>query len=320
MANYPRGRTNPFGYLNVNDMKVSEVAEADRFRLSKEDYCNFVNMILNRYREDVRKDVVLEAEDMKKKVDEEIRPGLMQEIRELITGKTREEAEKAFTLEKRAEIRKEIEKEIAGAAPTAKQREQARNMVRELEVAALTSFRAASDIVDKEEESYEIEHQVRQIIWYGLWLTSIPILAFLHVAKGWSFEGLGWLAVLVTFIIALIVSSNTNSDYEAEHSRKLKNYRDCAKYCKIRAFEAKKVGAVEIDAANTKGDLVSIVKSVASEDSSIVLSASILEKARVRVRDEIATNMDPEQFMRVMDRESEFEEMEQTGPQKKLGA
>lgn len=316
-----RSETNPLGYLTINDLKVSEVDEADRYGLTKETYSNIGNMFINRYKDLLRKEVIAEEQDIKKKLDAEIRPSIIREIKELITGNTRKEAEEAFVKEKRVEIRKEIEREIASAVPTPKQREQARDMVREFEVAALTSFRAASDILDKEEAKYADEHSFRQVVWYGLWLASVPAIAYCYIVKHWGFDAMSLWATIVSFVVALVVSGITNDNFEIAHKEKVRDYRACAKYCKQRANEAKKMRAVEIDAANTKGDLVNIVKGMTADNSDIVLTANVLEKARIRVRDEIATDMDPEQFLRVMDKNDLVEQIDQVGQdQKKLSA
>lgn len=311
----------------VQDLTVREVEEAKGFNITPDLYFKLQELFCGRLRQKIYDDefkkVVKDVDALKKDIAKELRPGVREEITkelqaniearylkdirpklaEEVRAELRKELESAFQEEQRLKIRTEILNEIATTVPTVKQRNATREIIRERELEALTSARAASDLLEAEESSSRTRRRLGTITLTTLLLSVLPVLAYLHVVEKWAPTGVPFLAVAIPYALAIIMCGLFNSDARSKSNELIATYtRNVGEY-RAQASKCKETWMVQVSTAATRGDLVALVQGLPAPDrynsaSMNTLPAAALEKARISVKDYLATDIDAERYLR----------------------
>ncbi len=263
--------------MPVQNLQVWEVDEATRLHLSKEDYDFLKTNFLVRYKKSP--EGIQEHENLEAEVRRRLTPELRVEVAEEISKKLTEDFEKNA----KANLRKEIEKEIAQEAPTPQLREATRDVVRNIEIEALTFARATADLAHRLEQETLGQRQWRQrlllIVAFGLPL----VLMFLHLVVRWDLVGMPFLTSSGLYLLAVIVlwvKSNPQA-------KEIVHLREVSLGYRRQAEEARDARIVGVDAAMSKSALMALTTSYRSYNSNqqIVLAPADIDLARQTVKE-----------------------------------
>jgi hypothetical protein len=319
--------------MATEDLTLKEVEEAKKYDLSPDQYHELKSLFGKRFglkhAAEVTASVRLDVErELRPKVSSELRPGLREdvekEMRPKLTDKIRKELYEEIktdllpivTDELRPKIRVEVEKEvsdatkdraladakaeIASAGPTPKERDAHRVFIREVELDSLASAKAASDFADTEDQALQWHRRVRQSAFFGLLLTLAPLAFHLYSAHGW---GLQSAAYFIPAALAFVTLWAKNSSFYERVGRRVAEYRKYTAEYHILAERAKGLRLVDTETTRSRreleGNTQSLVATKNQLDSRFLPSASLVQKARHEVRDQLISEMDPEKLLRV---------------------
>lgn len=298
-----------------NDLTLTEVEHGKRFELDPGQYDELKTHFFEIYRQKLstklREEIVLEADVLRKAVEKEVRP----KVRVELQAEIQKELETKFEGEQKLKLRTSVEQEIEATAPTTKQRAAARELAREIEIEALAAGRAASDLADATSKTLAAAHHLRQMTFFSLVFSFLPVLAYLDFTLGWGMSlQLG--SVAIPYALAIIVCGAANDSYFRKTRKKILKYRLKAVLFNERATIAKRAWMVWMMTASTKTDLLNLISSIPNrcsdterdEADPVFIPSADITRARVFVKDELNLEDDVEsKFLRISDEPEESE-------------
>lgn len=288
----------------VTDLTLAEMNEGERYNLKPQHYFELKQSILGnnqaRITEEIRKQFICDEAEQKKELDKKIRPKIMDEVHDLILEKTRQE----FTDSMRSELRNEIIESLNKEVPTLKQREAAREAARGTELDELAISRAASDMADTKEKDLVIDVSVRSGISHVLMYAWLPAIAAMHFELGWGMNDAKIYLIAFTWLIAIIVSFASMNSVRTDAEKAIKNFRSISLIHRKVALIAKRVSIIDIMTVQTRTEIQSALDKIGAnawnrESEETFIPAAEIEKARIRVKDELLIDIDPERYIRL---------------------
>lgn len=296
------------------DLTLREAKEAKGYKLSAEDYAELKNQFLVRFRQqyhdELWEDAKTEAKDeLRAEIAKEVSKGLSDALRprlkEEMLPELRTQIETELSQKNRAEVRKELAEEFLAQVPTDRQRAAFREYVREAELDCLTQAHASALDGERVAADLKWSRNTRLPFAYALFL-ALPILAF--VLYQHYLTSAGFWAFLVPAVIAAIAFAGHLSDRHTRLSSLVRSHERATSEYRVSADEAKRLRIVTADSASTRAELRdglnSFLNGKRNLDKEHRPNIVALEKARIDIRNQLMSEVDPDKILRIENTEA----------------
>lgn len=281
-------------YEDKANLTLAEVDEAKSFGLPLDDYIRFCQIIKNRLYDELKETVI-------SNVRRDITPTIKQELRKDIYS----EVEKNFNKNIRQNLEKEIKEKIKSEYPTDKEIKIYRNYAREIEFDCLTQAQSASESSEIYSSRIKFIKNIFYPLGYLLGFSILPLYFCFLNKKSLNEIILSFIfyVMLVGIYFIAVINKHSRNETSFYHFRKITrdylNIVDCIKKFRL----------VDVYKYATKHDLDEALQKIENDKFQIDLrfhpSIKSLTKARVAVRDQILTEMDPEKLLENFDEDTE---------------
>lgn len=288
------------GKRSVEHLTLREVEEAKKHGVTAEKYDELRELFELRLREKVR-------EQVKTKAVEEATRDLRARLRAEVEQETRTKFEAEFNATERAKLEAKIRVELSSEVPHEKDIRAYKDYAREVEFDCLVQANAASEMADKEDREWTASRRWRTPLNWAF-VVMAPV-AYFFIDK--HTHGILWFLALLTYCFTAGLSVGKTWETQTQAHKEFTELRRQASEYLLLAERAKKVRSVELATAVSRGELRDIIARLvndkASQDRSFHPATTTLQEARVRVRDQLAVEMDTERL--IGDEEDELEPM-----------